>query len=44
LQACETQILENTMAEQIGIALPNAVPVAHFAKELEVKAWLLMKV
>lgn len=43
LQACEAQILENTMAEQIGITLPNAVPIAHFAKELEVKAWLLVK-
>ncbi len=43
LQACEAQILENTMAEQIGIVLPNVVPVAHFAKELDVKAWLLVK-
>jgi uncharacterized protein len=43
LQACEAQILENTMAEQIGIELPHVVPVAHFAKELDVKAWLLVK-
>jgi uncharacterized protein len=43
LQACEAQILENGMAEQIGIALPNVVPVAHFAKALDVKAWLLVK-
>jgi uncharacterized protein len=43
LQACEAQILENTMAEQIGMKLPNVAPVAHFAKELEVKAWLLVK-
>ncbi len=43
LQACETEILENGMAEQIGIKLPNVVPVAHFAKELDVRAWLLVK-
>jgi uncharacterized protein len=43
LQVCETEILENSMAEQIGITLPNVVPVAHFVKELDVKAWLLVK-
>jgi uncharacterized protein len=44
LQACEAQILENTMAEQIGITLPNIVSVTHFAKELDVRASLLVKV
>jgi uncharacterized protein len=43
LQACKAEILENTMAEQIGITLPKTVSVAHFAKELAVMAWLLVK-
>lgn len=43
LQKCETVIFENRMAEPLGITLPNTVPVAHFAKELDVVAWLLVK-
>ena len=43
LQVCEAQIRETTMAQQIEIDLPSVVPVAHFAKELYVKAWLLVK-
>ena len=43
LQRCEAEILENTMAEPLGISLPKIVPAAHFAKELDVRAWLLVK-
>jgi hypothetical protein len=37
----QTQIFGVT--EQVEINLPIVVPVAHFAKEFDVNAWLLVK-
>jgi uncharacterized protein len=39
LQSAEAVIERNTMAEQIGVALPDTVPLLHFARSLAVIAW-----
>jgi hypothetical protein len=36
--ACDTTV--NTMTHQLGITLPPAPPLLHFAKQLDVVAWL----
>lgn len=39
LQPAEVELSENTMAEPIGIVLPDTKPLAHFARNQEVVAW-----
>ncbi|MFL5805037.1 MAG: YqjF family protein [Roseiflexaceae bacterium] len=39
LQPAEAAIERNTMAEQIGVALPDTKPLLHFARSLAVMAW-----
>lgn len=39
LQPAEAEIERNTMAEQIGLALPDTKPLLHFARRLDVVAW-----
>jgi uncharacterized protein len=40
LQACTVKILENTLCGSLGLSLPREPMLAHFAKRLEVHAWL----
>jgi uncharacterized protein len=40
LQACKVEILENTLCDSLGLNLPAKPVLAHFAKRLEVHAWL----
>jgi uncharacterized protein YqjF (DUF2071 family) len=44
LQAAEAEIETLAMTEQIGIELPRISPVLHFAKYLDVLAWLPARV
>lgn len=39
LQSATVTIQQNTMAEQLGITLPNLPPLAHFVRGLDVVAW-----
>jgi len=39
LQPAAVDVARNTMAEPIGIALPEPAPLAHFARRLDVAAW-----
>jgi len=39
LQPAVADVAANTMAEQIGLALPDPAPLAHFARRLDVVAW-----
>jgi len=39
LQPAEVEVSENTMAKPIGIVLPDAKPISHFARHQEVVAW-----
>ncbi len=41
LQHAEAEIETNTMTEQLGFSLPRTKPLLHFAKRLDVVAWLL---
>jgi uncharacterized protein YqjF (DUF2071 family) len=41
LQPAEADVEHNTMAEQIGVRQPAPAPLLHFARRLEVAAWLL---
>jgi uncharacterized protein len=41
LQLAEAEIEANTMTAPIGITLPKARPLLHFAKRLHVRAWSL---
>ncbi len=41
LQPAEAQIKRNRMVESIGLALPNAGPLLHYAERLDVIAWNL---
>src|SRR3954454_5434692 len=41
LQPAEAETSENTMAEQIGVKLPDTPPLLHFARRLDVVAWKL---
>jgi len=41
LQPAKAQIVRNSMALAHGLALPDAAPLLHFARELEVLAWPL---
>jgi uncharacterized protein len=40
LQSASAEIHSNTMAEAAGIRLPDVAPLLHFAKRLDVIAWL----
>jgi uncharacterized protein YqjF (DUF2071 family) len=40
LQPAEAQIDRNTMTDQIGLTLPDTPPLLHFARRLDVVAWL----
>jgi uncharacterized protein len=40
LQPCKVTILENTLCDSLGLKLPTEPTLAHFAKRLEVHAWL----
>ena len=40
LQACKVEIFENTLCDSLGLSLPAKPVLAHFAKRLEVHAWL----
>jgi len=44
LQAAEAHVFENTLAQPLGINLPRVPDAAHFARRLEVQAWLLGRV
>jgi uncharacterized protein YqjF (DUF2071 family) len=41
LQHAEAEIETNTMTDWLGIDLPDTAPLLHFARRLEVVAWLL---
>jgi uncharacterized protein YqjF (DUF2071 family) len=40
LQPAEAMIEHNSMTDQIGLRLPDTAPLLHFARKLEVVAWL----
>jgi uncharacterized protein YqjF (DUF2071 family) len=40
LQPAEGEIEQNTMTQQIGLRLPDTSPLLHFARYLDVVAWL----
>ncbi|MEO8285843.1 MAG: DUF2071 domain-containing protein [Chloroflexota bacterium] len=44
LQPAEAQVAYNTMTEQAGIELPNRQPLLHFARRLDVRAWVVRRV
>ncbi len=44
LQQAKAEIRVNTMTEQIALPLPETVPLLHFAKAIDVVAWLPEKV
>jgi uncharacterized protein len=44
LQAASVEIEVNTMAEATGIRLPRDPPLTHFARRLDVIAWMLERV
>ena len=39
LQPAHATIRENTMTQELGIDIPDDLPVTHFAKKLEVVVW-----
>jgi uncharacterized protein YqjF (DUF2071 family) len=43
LQAAETEIEHNSMTDQIRVRLPDTAPLLHFARHLDVIAWLLQR-
>lgn len=44
LQLAEVDIERNTMHQQLGIELPSARPLLHFARRLDVRGWCLQPV
>lgn len=44
LQPAAFDLRANTMTAPLGIALPDTAPIAHFARELEVVAWPIVKI
>jgi uncharacterized protein YqjF (DUF2071 family) len=44
LQKAEAEVKINTMAESVGIELPNVLPLLHYSHELDVKAWRIQRV
>ncbi len=43
LQDAKAEIFENTMAGAAGIKLPEIPPLLHFARQLQVLIWPLVK-
>jgi uncharacterized protein YqjF (DUF2071 family) len=43
LQSAAVELRANTMTEPFGIELPDVVPIAHFARRLEVVAWPIVR-
>ncbi len=43
LQPAEAEVRANTMAEAAGISLPPTEPVLHFARQLSVVAWSIVR-
>lgn len=44
LQPAHARVSHNTMAHVAGVALPDAVPLLHFARALDVRLWAPRKV
>jgi uncharacterized protein YqjF (DUF2071 family) len=44
LQTAAADVEVNTMTQQIGLTLPDAPPLLHFARRLDVVAWTLSRV
>lgn len=44
LQQAEAEIYVNTMAEAVGLTLPDSPPILHFSKKIEVVVWSLQEV
>ena len=44
LQPAEAEIEHNSMTNQIRLALPNTEPLLHFARQIEVIAWLPQRI
>ena len=44
LQRAEAELGENTMAEPLGIELPDTAPLLHFSERIDVQAWMLRPV
>jgi uncharacterized protein len=40
----ESEIERNTMAEPLGVRLPEAKPLLHFADRLDVVAWRIQRI
>jgi hypothetical protein len=43
LQPADAQIEINTMTDPLGLGLPAAPPLLHFARRLDVMAWNLVR-
>lgn len=43
LQPAEAEVEVNTMTHQIGLTLPDTLPLLHFARRLDVVAWTLRR-
>ncbi|QDU67900.1 hypothetical protein Pla86_29880 [Planctomycetes bacterium Pla86] len=41
LQVGEAEVLVNLTTSQIGLQLPDTAPLVHFARRLDVVAWLI---
>jgi len=44
LQVAQAEITSNSMTEALGIKLPDAAPLLHFAKEMETLEWAIERV
>lgn len=44
LQAAEAEIVENSMAQAAGVALPSITPLLHFSRRQDVLVWPLRKI
>jgi uncharacterized protein len=44
LQNAEAEVKVNTMADTIGLKLPEVPPLLHYSHELDVKAWRVQRV
>ena len=44
LQGTEVEIMENTMADAVGIRLPSMAPLVHFSKRQDMVAWPIRQI
>jgi uncharacterized protein len=44
LQPAQAEIEHNSMTDQIGLALPGITPLLHFARRLDVVAWMPQRI